>query len=58
METGEQDNIEHLILLPVGIYVINKVRRVKLSMGYEKTRKDFSFLLDMIPSKQERLPKP
>ncbi|WP_130067682.1 nuclease-related domain-containing protein [Bacillus albus] len=43
--------IDHLILLPVGIYVVEtKYWRGKIVHGLTKKRaKDFSFLLDMIP---------
>lgn len=47
--------IDHLILLPVGIYVIEtKYWRGKIVHGLTKKRaKDFSFLLDMIPSNKK-----
>lgn len=47
--------IDHLILLPVGIYVIEtKYWRGKIVHGLTKTRaKDFSFLLDMIPNNKK-----
>lgn len=47
--------IDHLILLPVGIYVVEtKYWRGKIVHGLNKTRaKDFSFLLDMIPNNKK-----
>ncbi|MGQ4288988.1 nuclease-related domain-containing protein [Bacillus thuringiensis] len=47
--------IDHLILLPVGIYVVEtKYWRGKIIHGLTKKRaKDFSFLLDMIPNSKK-----
>ena len=46
--------IDHLILLPVGIYVIEtKYWRGKIVHGLTKTRKRFFILLDMIPSNKK-----
>lgn len=47
--------IDHLILLPVGIYVVEtKYWRGKIIHGLTKKRaKDFSFLLDVIPNSKK-----
>ncbi|MGG3523261.1 NERD domain-containing protein [Bacillus pseudomycoides] len=47
--------IDHLILLPVGIYVVEtKYWRGKIVHGLTKTlAKDFSFLLDMVPNSKK-----